>query len=683
MMNPWEKNWNTQSASAPWERAWSDQESENVTFQPSSEALAKIAENTAQYENKYKDVSSLKTGLKAMNGNDWLDVGGQALQGAERVADGASLGAYDWANRKLGGNYQERKEHLQQQADTTGVGGLNKVTGLGLELGGNIVGVGGVLTKGLSKTGLEGGKLAMASGGVEGGVYGATGSDTWNEALINSTIGAGTGVLTAGSLYGMAKPLVKRGEQAANYVNRWRGKRKLTNQLSNGDNFSDIDLGKISKNKLDEINNLRNIENADAIENNLVTIPADRVEHLYQQRILDNKYHPKEVGNVLDSAIFGRDSKVVGGKYPTLQGFVDDSTKPMNVAIVGKHRDRGSLFVKTGYKKDAGSSLEGRRTPSSDPDFNNPSGSLLSARQTTTKAPYADNINSNGKNVNDNEYSRSFVEALADRDKSKKIKNAVQAGADDLSEQARYLADQMAKRKDGMFDPELEKVIKTPELAKAEKAYADFFTKNGGKVLSPEKVANFYERNPIAKNILSEMKRIDPRNFDNIVHGSLAEFDMLKKILREEAGNKIRVGSSKAGAMKRAENNLKSLMDGEFEGFRDINRQFANARSGQGLFDSKLKGGLSLVGGATISPFWSGMSSPFASAGAIGGLVNPAVWALTAGGLGGKAFMRSMRRKSGRALAKGIFDEGLNPKSIKYLVGPGIITAKDLYRNNE
>lgn len=38
------------------------------------------------------------------------------------------------------------------------------------------------------------------------------------------------------------------------------------------------------------------------------------------------------------------------------------------------------------------------------------------------------------------------------------------------------------------------------------------------------------------------MREIDPRAFDSIDSGGLAEFDMLKRILREEAGNKIGVG---------------------------------------------------------------------------------------------------------------------------------------------
>ena len=80
---------------------------------------------------------------KSMDLGDWLDVGGQALQGAERVASGATFGAYDWLNRTLGGNYAERKQRLQEAADSAGIGLLNELTGAGLELAGNVAGGGG------------------------------------------------------------------------------------------------------------------------------------------------------------------------------------------------------------------------------------------------------------------------------------------------------------------------------------------------------------------------------------------------------------------------------------------------------------------------------------------------------------------------------------------------------------
>ena len=195
-----------------------------------------------------------------------------------------------------------------------------------------------------------------------------------------------------------------------------------------------------------------------------------------------------------------------------------------------------------------------------------------------------------------------------------------------------------------MYDADFEQVIKTPELSRAEEKYADFMAKNGGQMMPEEKVADFYAQHPIAEDMIAEMRLIDPRVFDGIQPGSLAEFDMLKKRLREEAGNKVKVGASRSGALKRAENDLKTLMDREFPGFRDVNRNFADAQTTQDIFESRLKKGLTSVGGATVSPYWSGL------------------------------LMSGMRRNAGRRLADGIVQTPIEV-NINPLLSAGLSSA--------
>ena len=273
-----------------------------------------------------------------------------------------------------------------------------------------------------------------------------------------------------------------------------------------------------------------------------------------------------------------------------------------------------------------------------------------------------------------NSIKRSFIEALADDNKRRTMRNAVMSGAEDLSERAKILSDRLERRNSGMYDADFEQVIKTPELSRAEEKYAGFMAKNGGQMMPEEKVADFYAQHPIAEDMIAEMRLIDPRAFDGIQPGSLAEFDMLKKTLREEAGNKVKVGASRSGALKRAENDLKTLMDREFPGFRDVNRNFADAQTTQDIFESRLKKGLTSVGGATVSPFWSGISSPLTAAGVVGGYFNPFSLAVTAGGLGGKALMRRMRRNAGRRLADGIVQTPVEV-NINPLLSAGLSSA--------
>ena len=165
-----------------------------------------VAERNRQQAEKWNNANPLWKGLKSMDLGDWLDVGGQALQGAERVASGATFGAYDWLNRTLGGNYAERKQRLQEAADSAGIGLLNELTGAGLELAGNVAGGGGLLGKGLIKTGLRGSKLAAVGGGIDGMLNAGFATENLADLPQNLLIGGISGALGG---YGMDKTLRK------------------------------------------------------------------------------------------------------------------------------------------------------------------------------------------------------------------------------------------------------------------------------------------------------------------------------------------------------------------------------------------------------------------------------------------------------------------------------------------
>lgn len=213
-------------------------------------------------------------------------LGKGAIYGATRPLNGASFGAVDWADKQLGGNLNQLGLEIQQDADTAGVGTLNRLTNLGLEVAGGL----------------------------------ASGDEAWN----------------------MAK---NAGEQAI----RWNGRRQLLNQLQRGKDFRDVNLGYIAKKQLDEINNLRKLEGVSKIGSRKVSIPSDCIEHVFERRILNNGYKPQEVVDVLDNAIF-RTEKINPTRYKTLQELSNQGTRHTNSAIVGKIRDGEHIFVKTGYK---------------------------------------------------------------------------------------------------------------------------------------------------------------------------------------------------------------------------------------------------------------------------------------------------------------------------------------------
>lgn len=595
----------------------------------------------------------LASGLRPQGIGAW-EIAGEGLKGfgqgvvsgLGRVAGGATLGATDWLDRKTGGHLASLDADLQRSAESSGLGGWNKAAKFASELGGNIQGAGGALVKGLSKAGLKGLKLASASGGLEGAAYGATGSDSMDELPENVAWGAAFGAaLPFGVHYG-AKGAKWAARPVTEKATRYLGKRKLAKQLAKGSDFEDVNLGNIDDQLATRLNQVRNAENVSPVESARTSVTGERIGHIRDGRILRDKRSPDFMADVVDAALFSKQPHVIRGNIPENQ-VIFDSSNPANKVVVSKNSNTNGISVITTMKDKSLGKINKRLGGLPFPpyganvtsDVSTAAGSKIPDFQPLNKSIIPQNMSA----VNP-AFKRSFVEALADDNKRRIMRNAVMSGAEDLSERAKILSDRLERRNSGMYDADFEQVIKTPELSRAEEKYAGFMAKNGGQIMPEDKVADFYAQHPIAEDMIAEMRLIDPRVFDGIQPGSLAEFDMLKKRLREEAGNKVKVGASRSGALKRAENDLKTLMDREFPGFRDVNRNFADARTIQDIFESRLKKGLMSVGGATVSPYWSGL------------------------------LMSGMRRNAGRRLADGIVQTPIEV-NINPLLSAGLSSA--------
>ena len=592
----------------------------------------------------------LASGLRPQGIGAW-EIAGEGLKGfgqgvvsgLGRVAGGATLGATDWLDRKTGGHLASLDADLQRSAEGAGLGGWNKAAKFASELGGNIQGAGGALVKGLSKAGLKGLKLASASGGLEGAAYGATGSDSMDELPENVAWSAALGAaLPFGLHYGAkwaARPVTEK-------ATRYLGKRKLAKQLAKDSDFEDVNLGYIDDQLATRLNQVRNAENVSPVESARTSVTGERIGHIRDGRILRDKRSPDFMADVVDAALFSKQPHVIRGNIPENQ-VIFDSSNPANKVVVSKNSNTNGISVITTMKDKSLGKINKRLGGLPFPpyganvtsDVSTAAGSKIPDFQPLNKSIIPQNMSA----VNP-AFKRSFVEALADDNKRRTMRNAVMSGAEDLSERAKILSDRLERRNGGMYDADFEQVIKTPELSRAEEKYAGFMAKNGGQMMPEEKAADFYAQHPIAEDMIAEMRLIDPRAFTGIQPGSLAEFDMLKKRLREEAGNKVKVGVSRSGALKRAENDLKTLMDREFPGFRDMNRNFADARTTQDIFESRLKKGLMSVGGATVSPYWSGL------------------------------LMSGMRRNAGRRLADGIVQTPVEV-NINPLLSAGLSSA--------
>ena len=95
------------------------------------------------------DLPPLSRELRAeARGNYWQGVpeafgegfGQGLLSGTETALNGATLGGYNWLNRRLGGNAEARKQALQNEADAAGAGDFNRWANFAAEMGGGLSG---------------------------------------------------------------------------------------------------------------------------------------------------------------------------------------------------------------------------------------------------------------------------------------------------------------------------------------------------------------------------------------------------------------------------------------------------------------------------------------------------------------------------------------------------------------
>lgn len=170
------------------------------------ESRQEIDERLAAYNQRQNSGSDLLKGLGAMDLQDWADVAKDSQLGAEKVASGATLGGYDWANRKLGGDFAERQADFEKRSGLAG-----KLALSGLDLAGNIAGAGGasynLAKKGFSAAGkaAKAQKLAKSefvplvlSAAADSGLNSAFAGDFGDWGKVRRDMG--TGALAAGAL---------------------------------------------------------------------------------------------------------------------------------------------------------------------------------------------------------------------------------------------------------------------------------------------------------------------------------------------------------------------------------------------------------------------------------------------------------------------------------------------------
>lgn len=604
--------------------------------------------------------------------NMWDDISETLINSP--IAKGLALGSRNILNSPVnpvgqiakltnvagGGNY-ELPESLQlegTEAKNATERAIEQSMGLahdsyGLARIGNVLKAKGLLGSGSSKiskisqallTGNEG--VATASGFGAGTLLGAMDPKSTAGQVAATMVGgiAGGGVKSAIGSVGKSiiNPL---------YVNS--AKKSVIKQMEKGA-FNDVNFGFLAPKKVKELNAIRDIEKVAHLENGNLIIPKNVMQHLHERRVLGNKMTPNEVADMVVNAFHGKENIIGKGSFPHIQSIIDVQNNPANVGYISMNPANKKTVVKTAFKEDVGRAVKrteperrGARHLSSSQvisENDKAAGARLSALQSGN-----DSIAGYSASVNKN-----FVNALADKDKTRVLKNAAMAGNDDVLQEARILTDRLARLKGEAPDHALADALRTPQM-KASKSEYELFMKNNGDLPIDANIAHkFYVENPTAKPLLDSAKRDNPQGFKNIQNGSLAEFEELKRLLKS-AAKRQGEEAPKAEGYKTARQQLKDIIEGYVPGFRNMSMRYADSKMTQQMYEDAIKNGASAVGGTTKSPFIDQFVSVLGGSGAVGGLLASNTTAITAGTLAliGRGLIRAARRNAGQSIMNG------------------------------
>lgn len=202
---------------------------------------------------------------------------GEGIEGGiNRAINAASFGGYDWLNRKfLGDQYGKQQRELQQRAESANVGGLNTIANLLTDIGSGGATTGNVAYNLAGKAGLKGLGQLIGAGALEGGVWGATSSDTLEQAATNIPVSAITGGIVSGGLGAVGNAL-KRFSPKLSSIGLKSG---LENALTDDETVKALKRGALDEGIANQL-----LARESEVKNALNTRSADTIEALTGQR---------------------------------------------------------------------------------------------------------------------------------------------------------------------------------------------------------------------------------------------------------------------------------------------------------------------------------------------------------------------------------------------------------------
>ena len=155
----------------------------------------------------------------------------------------------------------------------------------------------------------------------------------------NEGVGAGLAITGAKNI----------GGYGLNEAVKYNGRRDLIKQLERGDNFKDINFGKMDKDTLENINKLRE-EGGYNLLNQQTYIPANVVRKLYEKRLSEG-YTPQEVTNIARDLFQKGRADVTESRYGHIQQLIQPKENVSDVGYVAQNPNNGQTVIKSVYKK--------------------------------------------------------------------------------------------------------------------------------------------------------------------------------------------------------------------------------------------------------------------------------------------------------------------------------------------
>ena len=123
----------------------------------------------------------------------------------------------------------------------------------------------------------------------------------------------------------------------------------MINQLKRGNDFSDINFGKVYNDTMKKVNQIRESGNIPQLKGNAY-IPANVVKKIYDKRIINEGYTPEQMAEMGKRLFHQGPNMVSESRYPHIQQIVYPRTYTSDYGYISQNPANGQTVIKSMYK---------------------------------------------------------------------------------------------------------------------------------------------------------------------------------------------------------------------------------------------------------------------------------------------------------------------------------------------